>query len=233
MATPEQIPAGVDWEDDQCSPYRRRHRPVGVRRGRGGRAVRLLRVASLDVLLPLLLIYGVYRCSLHAAASRRFRLNPETDVSFAGNHIASKARMIEALGFGGTGALSVTTLNLSAAQKQVQNLPWVKSATLARIFPHRLEVRVVERTPVAFVNVSGRVELVDSEGMLLQIPAKASFDFPVLYGLDSAPSLAERKDRLDLYLQFRKDTRKEIAGSGWTVSEADLSRPDDLRVLLV
>lgn len=235
MATPEQIP-GVDWEDDRPSPYRRRERPVGVRRVRARLATRLLRMVFLDLLFPLFLVYGTYCCSVRAAHSSRFRFDPEADVILTGNHSVSKDRLLEALGFaraGNADALKITTLDLAAERERVEELPWVRSASIERIFPHRLEVSVVERTPVAFVNVSGRVELVDPDGAFLQTPAEATFDFPVLYGLDSLASAADRRERLALYLGFLHETQAEITGSSWTVSEADCSSPDDLRLLLV
>jgi cell division septal protein FtsQ len=235
MPRPEQNTATLEWRnDDQSSPYRRRERPVVVRRKQGGIASILLRVALLDFLLPSLVIYGVYRGSLRAARSSCLQLDPETDVSLAGNHFVPKGRVFDVLGFDGkAGAPRITALNLAAERNEVEDLPWVKSATVSRIFPHRLEVKLIERQPVAFANVSGRIELVDADGMFLQIPAKTTFDFPVLYGLDSVASKAERKDRLDLYMEFLKETRNEIPGSGWVISEGDCSSRDDLQLLLV
>jgi cell division septal protein FtsQ len=94
-------------------------------------------------------------------------------------------------------------------------------------------VHVVERTPVAFANVGGRIQLVDGEGALLQKPEKAFFDFPILLGLDSVGGAPERKSRLSLYDDFSKQLAGELPRAGWLISEVDLADADDLKALLI
>ena len=86
---------------------------------------------------------------------------------------------------------------------------------------------------MAFTNAGGRVSLVDSDGVLLDRPANASFDFPVITGLDSVANLDERRARIALYQDFIRQLGEEISHSGWMVSEAGLADADDLKVLLV
>jgi hypothetical protein len=86
---------------------------------------------------------------------------------------------------------------------------------------------------VAFANFGGHVGLVDNEGVLLDKPESAFFDFPVLTGLDLSAGSEECRTRLALYQGFMRQVGEEIARSGWIVSEADLSDGDDLKALLV
>jgi len=235
---PEQAPSThelTEWENGSPSPYRRRDKPVGVRR-RGSSTGKILRLAFLNVLVPLASVYLVYRLSVNAASSPRFLFSPERDVTITGNRVVTKDRVFEALGFIGLGTpkqLNLVQLNLAAERKRVEEIPWIKSASLTRIFPHQLAVQVGERTPIAFANVNGHIQLVDGDGAFLRMPSRASFDFPVLDGLDSVASIAQRKDLLNTYLRFMHDAGHEIEGSGWKVSQADLGQPDDLRILLV
>lgn len=225
-----------DLEDDPPSLYRRRDKPVGVKRQRGRRVFRALRLTCLDILLPVAIIYGVYRLAVHAASSQAFLFSPDQSIIIRGNHVVSRGKVLEALGFSGFGTdsrINLAHLSMTAERDRLEDLPWIKSASVARIFPDRLEVSVKERTPVAFASVSGHVELVDSDGALLRMPAKTSFDFPVLYGLDPASSMAQRKQRLFAYLRFIDEDGNEVAQSGWKISEIGLSDPDDLQVLLV
>jgi cell division protein FtsQ len=129
--------------------------------------------------------------------------------------------------------VSIFRLGLEAKRKQVESLPWVQSATLTRVFPNRLLVRVTERAPVAFVNLGGRVSLVDSDAVVLEKPENATFDFPVLAGLDVATSVEERRARLALYQEFMRQLGDEAPRAGWLISEVDLADPDDLQALLV
>lgn len=231
----EQVPLPDEWIAEEPSPYRRRQQAVGVRRGRGGKA-RLVRVALWGILLPLVILGAAYEISLHAMSSSRFLFHSNQDLILTGNHYVSREDVLYALRGGRlqTGpSFNLFRLRLNAARDHLEAIPWVESATVSRVFPNRLLVNLVERTPLAFVDVGGHLELVDKEGVFLQAPVKASFDFPVLYGLDSTSSPAQRKTRLDSYLRFLHEAQNEVARSGWMISEVNLSDPSDLKLLMV
>lgn len=234
MSFPEHVPLPEELEEP--SPYRRRQQAVGVRRGRQDGKARIARLILLDILLPLAIIGAAYRISTHAMNSRRFLLHPDQDVALAGNHYVSRTEVMNALGWGRLGtaqAPNVFDMGLAEARKRLEAIPWVESATVSRIFPNRLIVNIIERTPIAFVDVGGHLELVDKEGVFLQPPGKAAFDFPVLYGLDPASTPAQRKALLGSYLRFLQETQDDIARSGWMISEVNLSDPSDLKLLMV
>ena len=233
---PEQIAPKDEWEDDSPFLYRRRDKPVGVRRQRARPVAKVFVVAVLNILVPFVILYGVYRLAVYASYSEGFLLGTRQSISLGGNHVVSRDRLFGALGLiglGGESRLNLFRLNLAAERQRVEEIPWIKSAVITRIFPNRLIVSIVERTPVAFANVAGHIELVDCDGAFLPMPPEGSFDFPVLDGLASAVDTVQRKELLNRYLQFSAETRGEVAGSGWKVSQADLSHPDDLRILLV
>jgi len=77
------------------------------------------------------------------------------------------------------------------------------------------------------------LSLVDADGVLLEKPAEGSFDFPVLSGINSSMSLADRKARLALFQQFAQELKAHPNGAGWLISEVDLSDGGDLKALLV
>jgi cell division protein FtsQ len=233
----DEIPLPGEFDDEEESPFRRRQKVVPVRRGRLGRARRWLRWGLYGVFVLPLFAYGGYRLALFALTSPRFMLTSAEDVVVTGNRFVSREEALNALGFPASGKLangvSIFRLSLAEKRKQVESVPWVKSATLSRAYPHRLAVSLVERTPVAFVNVEGRVKLVDAEGVLLDKPERASFDFPVLTGLDAAGNGAERAPRVALYEEFWGAVSDEASASGWLVSEVDLAELDDLKAILV
>ena len=232
----EQIPRTDELEDGSPSLYRRREKPVGVRRQRGRSAARVCRLVFMNVLGPLAILFMVYWLAASAASSQLFLVSPTQCIGISGNQVVSNDQVFEAMGFTtqeGDSQLNLFRLNLAAERRRLEEIPWVKSAVITRVFPGRLAVRVLERTPIAFANVAGQIELVDRDGAFLRMPPRASYDFPVLDGLDSLADGSQRRQRLDLYLQFMAETRPEIAQCEWKVSQADLSQPDDLRVLLV
>jgi cell division protein FtsQ len=237
MAEPEPKPLPGELEDEEETPFRRRQKAVPVRRGRFWRLRRLLRAAVYVLVLLPLLVYAAYRLRLYVLDSPRFRLTSAADVAVSGNRFVSREEVLNALGFPASGKLksgvNIFRLSLEAERRRLTSIPWVRTATVTRSYPHRLAVNLVERTPVAFVNISGNVKLVDGEGVILDKPERATFDFPVLTGLDVAGSPGERRSRLDLYQEFTREVGDEATKSGWMVSEVDLSDAEDLKALLV
>ncbi len=223
-----------ELEGEQESPYLRRQKAVAVRRHRllwGWRWVLFFTAAVAPV--------GItsYYLTTFALSSPRFELHSADDVQVAGNQFVSREEVANALGLplhAGSGpGIKVFRLSLEAERKQVEAIAWVRSAALTRILPNRLVVHITERTPVAFTNAGGHVSLVDSDGVLLDKPENASFDLPVITGLDSTASLDECRTRIALYQDFMGQLGEEISHSGWMVSEADLADGDDLKALLV
>jgi cell division protein FtsQ len=229
------LPTELDAEDE--SPYRRRQRAVSVRRRRLGRLRFVLKWGLAALLVLPAVGYAGYSLAVFMLSSPRFLLTTADDVVVTGNQYVAPDEVASALGLarGGKPAFGMNILRLSLEEKkkQLETIPWVRSATVTRVYPNRLAVSLVERTPIAFVNMGGRLKLVDGEGVLLDKPERATFDFPVLTGLDAANGQAERVARLALYEAFERQIAGEIAGSGWMVSEVDLADPDDLKAMLV
>lgn len=226
------LPGELDGEED--SPYLRRQKAVAVRRSRISRRWRWL-LFIVGVLLPVGL--GGYFLASFALTSPYFVLNSAEDVVVEGNRYVSCEEVLSALGLplGGKpgSGMNILRLSLEARRKQVESIAWVRSATLMRVYPHRLLIHVVERVPVAFISIGGHVSLVDEEGVLLEKPESAVFDFPVLTGLDASGTLEERRSRLALYQEFQREASEEAARSGWMISEVDLGDAEDLKALLV
>jgi len=232
----DNIPLPGELEEEE-SPYRRRAKAVPVRRGRFARLRRVLRWSGFSLLVILPVGYSGYRLAVYGLTSPRFMLTSGDDITVEGNRYVSREEVLNVLGFPSSGKLThgvnIFRFSLEAGRKQLEAIPWVKSATLARAYPNRLAVSLTERTPVAFVNIEGRMKLVDGEGVLLDKPERGSFDFPVLAGLDAGGGREERVARLGLFQQFSQEILGDAAASGWLVSEVDLADADDLRAVLV
>lgn len=234
---PDEIALPGELEADEESPYWRRQTAVKVRRGRPSRVWRLWRWTLFGALVVLPVGYAGYRLAVFALTSPRFELTSAEDVVVRGNRFVSREDILSVLGVPVARrlriGLNIFRLSLEEKRKQVESIPWVQSATLSRAYPHRLSVNVVERTPVAFVNIGGHVKLVDGDGVLLEKPEKATFNFPVLTGLDATGGAAARQGRLALYQEFLQAMAGEAPQSGWLISEVDLADPDDLKAVLV
>ncbi len=238
MDTVDEVLLPEEMDGVEESPYRRRRKALTVRRRRFAALKRVVRWCLWLMLVFAPLAWGSYRLGTSVAHSSLFCLNPAQDIDIEGNHFVSREEIVGALSIPLPGSrrgaeANILSLSVDEARRRVESIPWVYSAALSRVYPRRLLVRVVERTPVAFVSVSGRLELVDAEGTLLEKPDKAFFDFPILGGVGSVTGAAERKSRLLLYRDFSQQLDRELPGSGWLISEVDLADTDDVRALLV
>jgi cell division protein FtsQ len=225
------LPDKLDVEDE--SPYPRRPRPARRSRFPKGKILKWS-VIGLVVLAPL--AYVSFRLGRFARTSPRFDVTSRSDVTVEGNHYASEEEILNALGLPASDAQSggnVFLLSLDEMRNRVEAIPWVKTATLTRAFPHRLIVHVVERRPVAFVNVDGGVKLVDADGVILEKPEHGDFAFPVVEGLEAASDAGGRRARIAMYQTFMQQLSQDNASSGWLVSEVDLADADDLKAVLL
>jgi cell division protein FtsQ len=210
------------------SVYRRRQKVVAVSRRRlRSRLTGAAKVATFIVVVACLAAAAAW----YVRGSSRFDLSGSDSVILTGNHFVSQADIANAIGAGAEPNLF--RLSLDGARREVELIPWVQSASLRRVFPNQLQVEVTERTPVAYVNTGHGLKLVDRDGVLLEKPADAAFDFPVVTGVDSSMSAADRKARLALFDQFEQELKSQVGGAGWLVSEVDLSDDGDLKALLV
>jgi len=232
-------PLDDDFGADEVSPYRRRPKAVPVRSKRWARFQWLLRCLAFTLLVLLPVGYAGYRAAVFALTSSLFTVRSASDITVEGNHYVSAGDVCNALGISASPSASrrvngvnVFRLSLGRAQRAVESIPWVRSATLTRAYPHHLTVRVEERVPLAFLTVDGRMKLVDSEGVVLEQPDKSTFDFPVIEGLEGV-SQAERRARIGLYQEFGRQVANQTTASGWAVSEVNLADSADLRAVVV
>jgi cell division protein FtsQ len=219
---------------DEDSPYFRRQKALPVRRKRFSWRGRWI-LFALGVLLPV----GVagYFLANFSLTSSQFVISAPEDIVVVGNRFVSREEVLGALSLPLAGSRragsNVFRISLDSKRRQVETLPWVRTAAVTRILPHGLLVSISERTPVAFASEGGRVSLVDGDGMLLEKPENGVFDFPVISGLESVASVDERRARLALYQEFMQQLGTEVPRAGWMISEVDLTDPEDLKALLI
>jgi cell division protein FtsQ len=223
----------VDLESEQESPFLRAQKRVSVRRGSLPRktAHRLKRAAAAAALLiAAAIIAGL--AMQYGAHSWRFTLDSSDDIEIAGNHNVSQAQVMEVLG--GDIGRNIFFIPLAQRQKQLERIPWVKSAAVMRFYPNRLRVEIEERTPVAFARIGSRIALIDSDGVVMDLPVGGhhQYSFPVIVGMGEAEPLSTRAARMDIYTQLIHELDSGGARYSQDLSEVDLSDPDDVKVMV-
>jgi cell division protein FtsQ len=140
--------------------HRMRARRIRVRRETGQRRLRRLALG----LAALALVVG-------AAAATRSPLLDVERVEVTGTDRTSVDAVLRAVAV--ERGEPLVSVDVGAAARRVEELPWVDDATVARGWPSTVEVQVSEREPVALVHVTGaHVALVDAEGRVLTIEAR-------------------------------------------------------------
>lgn len=129
---------------------------------------------------------------------------------------------------------SLYMVPLDRRRDQLRDLRWIKEASVSRFWPNRVDVRVEERVPVAFVQVTmerrsatGPVQLMDSDGILLPVQDRQDYPLPLLTGIKERHSRGERSARVRLMQRLLAD----LGSIGKRVSEIDVSEPDNLKVV--
>ena len=219
-----------DGEEPELSPYLRRSRQVEVRRSasRFRRWVILGTAASLLGALALAAVALALQAYLTSAP--RFALHDSVWV--AGTERVPREEVAKV--FTADLGRSLFAVPLVQRRDQLQAIPWVQTAHLMRGWPNRLRVTIRERMPVAFARVgaggesaSGRLSLVDAEGVLMPLPRQSSFSLPVLAGVSESQSREERRRRVERMLAVLADLDRETPRRSSEVSEIDLSDFED------
>jgi cell division protein FtsQ len=100
---------------------------------------------------------------------------------------------------------SVFAIPLAERRRRLLAIDWVQDASVSRIWPDRLVVRLHERKPIAFVSTRSGVMLIDAWGVLLDQPYQAKFTFPVLSGVHEDESELKRRERVRSFQELHQD----------------------------
>jgi cell division protein FtsQ len=211
--------------------YLRRQKPVEIRRkkfsGRGWPFYRRLLVLSfVGVAGVTAASYGI-RFLLYSPTM--LLLKPD-QIELTGNHIVSREAVVQQ--FVHDHNRSVLRVALDTRRSQIEQIPWVESASVQRILPNRIRVELTERTPVAFARNGNELALIDAHGVILERPQDEDLRFPIVSGVSEDVPRDQREKRMQVYQEFTKGIDLVRAGSSEGVSELDLSNPKDLRVVM-
>lgn len=163
--------------------------------------------------------------------NRHFFLESVEDISVTGNRVVRTAQARAP--FAADAGRSIFRVPLAERQAQLKKIPWVRNASVMRLWPNRLRVNLVERTPVAFVRDGNTIRLVDGQGVVLDLPAATDqrYSFPVLTGISGADPRSMRAARVAIYVRFIHAL--DAGGDHFSnaVSEVDLTDAEDVRAI--
>ncbi|MGB7026559.1 MAG: FtsQ-type POTRA domain-containing protein [Candidatus Acidiferrum sp.] len=216
---------------DEEPRYLRRQKPLEIRRKKfGGRSWPFYRRMLVWT------IVGAAGVTVTVAGVRFLLYSPQVlllkpeQIEVTGNHIVSRNAVLQSFALDRN--RSVLRIPLDARRGQLEELPWVESASIQRILPNRIRVELTERTPIAFLRNGNELALIDAHGVILDRPDGEDLHFPIVTGLPDSVPREEREKRMQTYQEFLRDADLVRSESSNRVSEVDLSNPKDLRVVM-
>jgi cell division protein FtsQ len=221
----------IGLDSDADSPFLRAQKRVPVRRGPVTRktANRLKQgcIAAAVLAAGVFAATWIYR---YAELAPRFRIESSHQILVSGTQNVSRSQILEA--FGADIGRNVFFIPIGDRKRQLERIPWVQSAAVMRLLPNQLGVAIEERKPLAFAQVGSRVLLVDSEGVLLDLPAssKAKYSFPVIIGMAEAEPHSTRAARMRIYSELVRELDSGGARYSEDLSEVDLRDPEDVKI---
>jgi cell division protein FtsQ len=219
----------VDLDVAEESPFLRAQKRVPARRSSLPKKT-AHRLLWAFLALGILGVFAV--CALvlynYSEHSWRFRIESSDNIEVTGNENVSKAQVMEVLG--SDIGRNIFFVPLAQQKSQLEQIPWVDSASVMRFVPNRLKVEIHERTPVAFARVGPRIFLMDAGGTLMDLPPKHKYSFPVILGMNPGEPLSTRLPRMRAYNQLVHDLDAGGANYSRELSEVDVSDLDNLKV---
>ncbi len=163
----------LDLDDEAESPFLRGQKRVPVRRG----ALPRKAASRVKIALVLMLILAGIAVPLillrqYATQSWRFRLDSSDNIAISGTDNVSRSQILDVMA--SDIDRNIFFVPLEQRKKQLEQIPWVQSASVMRLLPNRLKIVIHERTPVAFVEVNSHIELIDASGVIMECLPRTS-----------------------------------------------------------
>ncbi len=139
-------------------------------------------------------------------------------IVITGQSETSEVDIIHALGIGPFPSL--VTFDVDQGRAGVAKLPWIKEATIKKLYPDTLQVRVVERQPFAIWQHDDKIALVDRDGTVITDDIGEDFaKLPFVVGDGAAPRAPEYAELIAGVpsLKPRIHAGVLVAGRRWNV----------------
>lgn len=149
-------------------------------------------------------------------------------IQISGNSRISEIDVLQALGLDGD--MSLPALDVEKARAALELLPWVKEASVRKIYPDKLAVKLTERKPYAVWQKNGAVDIVDGQGRVI-VPYNAADGrgLPFFIGRGAADNAREFLSGMRQFPDLARQARAyiRVADRRW-----DILLNDGLRIKL-
>ena len=222
----------IDLEEEEQSPFLRGQKRVSARRGTLPKKTAIgLKWGALA--LVILAILGAAGAELYSYGKHnwRFRIESSDQIEVTGAQHVPHAQIMEVMG--GDIGRNIFFIPLARRKQQLEQIPWVESASVMRFVPNRLRIEIQERTPVAFARIGSHISLIDAGGNLMDLEPgpKHKYSFPVITGMNAGEPLSVRAARMKNYNDLIQQLDYSGAHYSQDLSEVDIADPEDVKVV--
>ena len=219
----------VDLDVAEESPFLRGQKRVSARRASLPRKT-ARRLIWACIALGILGVAAIGAIALYTYGERswRFRIESSDSIEVTGIENVTQPQIMEVMG--ADIGRNIFFVPLTQQKAQLEQIPWVESASVMRFVPNRLKVEIHERTPVAFARVGPRIFLIDTGGTLMELPQKHKYSFPVILGMNPGEPLSTRVPRMRAYNELVQQLDLGGARYSQDLSEVDLSDLENLKI---
>lgn len=221
---------GLSSAANVAAPADKRFRRAETRPGRTGGG--WLRSRALRWGVAVVFVLGLAGVGLSSAV--RAQMFSISRIVVRGNSHLSRGEVLAIVD--GLRGDSLFAADLETYRVKLLDSPWVSDATLRRVLPATIDLRIVERVPMAVGRLGDQLYLVDPAGVIIDEygPQYVQFDLPIVDGLVSTPSAATavvNPERARLAARFL-DALAAAPGLRARVSQIDVSNAHNLVVLI-
>jgi cell division protein FtsQ len=154
---------------------------------------------------------------------------PSPNLQIEGVHYASPSQVRGV--FASDLGRSLYLLPVEKRRQQLLAIDWIEEASVSKIWPHTVIVRVHERVPVAFVQLApnrkdglSQFALIDKDGIILRPRVPAKFTLPLIKGVHEQEDPLTRRARVRKVLAMLEDLGPLAA----SVSDVDATDTSNL-----
>ncbi len=222
----------IDLEEEEQSPFLRGQKRVSARRGTLPKKTATgLKWGALA--LVILALLGAAGAELYSYGKHnwRFRIDSSDQIEVMGAQHVPHAQIMEVMG--GDIGRNIFFIPLAHRKQQLEQIPWVESASVMRFAPNRLRIEIHERTPIAFARIGSHISLIDAGGNLMDLEPgpKHKYSFPVITGMNAGEPLSVRAARMKNYNDLIQQLDYSGAHYSQDLSEVDIADPEDVKVV--
>lgn len=169
------------------------------------------------------MVEDTQRAGTQATSSLMVKLGFQIDrVIVRGRTKTDEAAIANALG--PVQGASLMHFNIDHARARIEQLGWVRSAAVSRLWPDQVVVSIRERKPAAIWQVSGQFRLVDREGAIIREAGQREFSgLPWIVGAgapEAAADILAYVDQEDVF-DHRLTALVRISGRRWNLRIGD------------